>query len=222
MVKDAKYIDDMANGNTSSIELQVVVFMAIKEKEEIPSKVAQVEASYLNDDEMVLVIRRFKQALKWRKNNDNKPRGKCAFFKCGNIDHFIANCLDNESDDQEKEKKGKKVEKKKYYINKKCEAHIGKEWDLNYSSFDSNDEGLTRIAFNKTSLFPKVNHTCLMTKEKKVLFRDTPKYISSSDKESTGDEEDISMLFKGLDKSKIDKINELIKAINETDELLEK
>jgi hypothetical protein len=172
MVKDAKYIDDMANGNTSSIELQVVVFMAIKEKEEIPSKVAQVEASYLNDDEMVLVIRRFKQALKWRKNNDNKPRGKCAFFKCRKIGHFIANYLDNDSDDQEKEKKGK-VEKK-YYKKKKGVAHIGKEWDLDCSSFDSNDEGVTRIAFNKTSLFPKVNHTCLMAKEKRYFLEIHP------------------------------------------------
>jgi hypothetical protein len=32
----------------------------------------------------------------------------------------------------------------------------------------------------------------------------------------------MSMVFKGLERTKIDKINELIKSINEKDELLEK
>jgi hypothetical protein len=116
-----------------------------------------------------------------------------------------------------KRTKGEKVENKKFYEKKKGEACIGKEWDSDAISSDSNGEGLTTIAFNKPSVFPKVNHTCLMIKEKKVYSRDTPKYTSSSD-----DEEDMSMLFKGLDRTKIDKINDLIKAINEKDELLEK
>jgi hypothetical protein len=49
-----------------------------------------------------------------------------------------------------------------------------------------------------------------MAKEKKVRTRDTPKYTSSSDEESSDDEVDYSDLFKGLDRSKVDKINELI------------
>jgi hypothetical protein len=61
-----------------------------------------------------------------------------------------------------------------------------------------------------------------MTKEKKVHIRDTPKYTSSSDEESSDDEVDYTDLFKGLDKTKIDKINELIDALNEKDMLLEK
>jgi hypothetical protein len=52
--------------------------------------------------------------------------------------------------------------------------------------------------------------------------RDTPKYTSSSDEESSDDEVDNSDLFKGLDRSKVDKINELIDALNEKDRLLEK
>jgi hypothetical protein len=59
-----------------------------------------------------------------------------------------------------------------------------------------------------------------MAKEKKVRTRDTPKYTSSSDKEC--DDVDYSNLFKGLDRSKVDKINELIDALNEKDRLLEK
>jgi vacuolar-type H+-ATPase subunit I/STV1 len=60
-----------------------------------------------------------------------------------------------------------------------------------------------------------------MSKEKKVCKRDTPKYTSSSDEDSDGDV-DYSDLFKGLDRSKVDKINELIDALNENDRLLEK
>jgi hypothetical protein len=60
-----------------------------------------------------------------------------------------------------------------------------------------------------------------MAKEKKVCIRDTPKY-SSSDEESSDDEIDYTDLFRGLYRSKIDKINELIGALNEKDRLLEK
>jgi hypothetical protein len=60
-----------------------------------------------------------------------------------------------------------------------------------------------------------------MAKEKKVRTQDTPKYTSSSDEESDDDVE-YSDLFKGLDRSKVDKINELIDALNEKDSLLEK
>jgi hypothetical protein len=61
-----------------------------------------------------------------------------------------------------------------------------------------------------------------MAKEKKVCIRDTPKYSSSSDEESSDDEVDYTNLFKGLDRAKVDKINELIDALNEKDRLLEK
>jgi hypothetical protein len=61
-----------------------------------------------------------------------------------------------------------------------------------------------------------------MAKDKKVCIRDTPKYSSSSEEESSDDEIDYSNLFKGLDRSKVEKINELIDALNEKDRLLEK
>jgi hypothetical protein len=114
--------------------------------------VAQVEATGLNEDEMALVIRHFKTALKGHKDysNKNKSRRKCSCFKCGKFSHFIAQCLDNEND-QDQDKK----EKKKFYRNKKGEAHISKEWDSDYPSSNSDDEGLAASAFNKSSLFPQ-------------------------------------------------------------------
>jgi hypothetical protein len=113
------------------------------------------------------------------------------------------------------------MEEKKNYRKAKDEAQIDKEWDSDCSSFDSDDEGLAASAFDKSSLFPNKHHTCLIAKEKKVPTRDTPKYSSSSDEES-GDDVDYNDLFKGLDRTKVDKINELIDALNEKDRLLEK
>jgi hypothetical protein len=60
-----------------------------------------------------------------------------------------------------------------------------------------------------------------MAKEKNVRTRDIPKYTSPSDEESV-DDVDYSDLFKGLDRSKVDKINELVDALNDKDRLLEK
>jgi hypothetical protein len=61
-----------------------------------------------------------------------------------------------------------------------------------------------------------------MAKKKKVSTRNTITYASSSDDESSDDEVDYASLFKGLDRTKIDKINELIDALNEKNRLLEK
>jgi hypothetical protein len=222
MVKEARYVDDALNGPLPIYEPQPVALKATSSKEALPSRVAQVEAAGLNEDEMALIIKRFKTALKERKEypNKNKTRGKRSCFKCGKTGHFIAQCLDNQND-QVQERHGKKEEKKNYR-KAKGEAHLGKEWDSDCSSSDSDDEGLAASAFDKSSIFPNERHTCLMAKEKKVRSRDTPKYSSSSDEESFDNEVDYSELFKGLDRAKVEKINELIDALNEKDILLEK
>jgi hypothetical protein len=222
MVKEARYVDDALNGPMPIYEPRPVALKATSSKEALPSKVAQVEAVGLNESEMALIIKRFKTALKGRKEypNKNKTRGKRSCFKCGKTVHFIANCLDNDSD-QGQEKSGKR-EKKKAYKKAKGEAHLGKEWDSDCSSSDSDDEGLAASAFNKSSLFPNERHTCLIAKEKKVSIRETPKYTTSSDDDSGDDEVDYTELFKDLDRAKVDKINELIDALNEKDRLLEK
>jgi hypothetical protein len=133
----------------------------------------------------------------------SKAKGKRSCFKCGKTGHFIANCPDI-ANDQEQEKSGKR-EKKKAYKKAKGEAHLGKEWDSDCSSTDSDDEGLAASAFNKSSLFPNKCHTCLMAKEKKVSVRETPKYTTSSDEDSSDDEVNYSSLFKGLDRAKVEK-----------------
>jgi hypothetical protein len=184
MVKEARYVDDIANGSLPLYKPQLFALKATNSKEALSNKVAQVEAASLNEDKMALVIKGFKTALKGPKEypNKNKSRIKRSCFKCGKTDHFIAQCPDNEND-QGQENKWKK-EKKKNYRKAKGEAHISKEWDSDCSSSDSDDEGLGASAFDKSSLFPNEHHTCLMAKKKKVRTRDIPKYTYSSDEES--------------------------------------
>jgi hypothetical protein len=67
MVKEARYVDDALNGPLLIYEPQPVALKATSSKEALPSKVAQVEAIGLNEDEMTLIIKRFKTALKGRK-----------------------------------------------------------------------------------------------------------------------------------------------------------
>jgi hypothetical protein len=113
MVKEAWYIDDALNGPLPIYEPQSVALKATSSREALPSKVAQVEAARLNEDEMALIIKRFKTALKGRKEypNKNKAKGKRSCFKCGKTGHFIANCPDNSSD-RNKERAGRKRRKR--------------------------------------------------------------------------------------------------------------
>jgi hypothetical protein len=221
MVKEARYVDDALNGPLPIYEPQPIALKATSSRETLPSNVAQVEAAGLNENEMALIIKRFKTTLKGRKEypKKNKTMENRSCFKCGKTGHFIAQCPDNDNDPRQE--KHEKREKKKNYKKAKGEAHLGKEWDSDCSSSDSDDEGLAASAFDKSSLFPNKRHTCLMAKEKKVHIRDSPKY-SSSDEDSSDDEVDYTDLFKGLDRAKVDKINELIDALNEKDRLLEK
>jgi hypothetical protein len=76
MIKEARYVDDALNGPIH--EPQAIALKAMSSKEALPSKMAQVEAAGLNEEEMALIIKRFKTALKGRKGhpNKNKTKGK--------------------------------------------------------------------------------------------------------------------------------------------------
>jgi hypothetical protein len=55
MVKEARYVDDALNGPLSVYEPQPVALKETSSREALPSKVAQVEAAGLNEDEMALI-----------------------------------------------------------------------------------------------------------------------------------------------------------------------
>jgi hypothetical protein len=146
-------------------------------------------------------------------------------YRCGKFGHFIAKCPISSESDRDDDNKGKKKEKKRYYKKKGGNAHICWEWDSDESSTDSSsDEDTANIAVKKGLLFPNVGHKCLMAKDgkKKIHSRATPKYTTSSDEGSSSDNEDnLMFLFANLSMDQKKKLNELIEAINEKDELLD-
>jgi hypothetical protein len=175
---------------------------------------------------MALIIKSFCQILKQRKGKDYKPRSKKVCYKCGKLGHFIAKCPLCSDSDRENDKRGKRKEKKKYYKKKDGDAHVCREWDSDESSTDSSsDEDAANIVVNKGLLFPNISHKCLMAKDgkkKKVKSRSSTKYATSSDEENSSDNEDILLtLFANLNMQQKEKLNELISAIHEKDELLD-
>jgi CII-binding regulator of phage lambda lysogenization HflD len=227
MIKGSKQIVNLEQGSTSTPEVQPVAFKATKEKkEESTSSRLPIDASELDNKEMALIIKSFRQILKQRRRKDYKPRSKRVCYKCGKPGHFISKCPMSSDSDRGDDKKGKRKEKKKYYKKKGGDAHVCWEWDFDISSTDSSsDEDAANIAVNKGLLFPNVGHKCLMAKDdkrKKVKSRASTKYTTSSDEGSSSEDEDnLLTLFDNLNMQQKEKLNELIGAIHEKDELLD-
>jgi hypothetical protein len=210
MIKDSKQIVNLEQGATSTPEVQPVAFKATEEeKESTPSRLP-IDASKLDNEEMALIIKSFRQILKHRRGKDYKPRSKRVCYKCGNSGHFIAKCPMSSESDRDDDKKGKK-EKKRYY-KKGSDAHVCRKWDSDESSTDSSsDEDAANITINKGLLFPNISHKCFMAKDgkkKKVQSRATPKYTTSSDEGSSSeDEDDLLTLFANLSMEQKKKLN---------------
>jgi hypothetical protein len=225
MIKGSKKI--IEQGASSTPNEQPVAFKATKEKKEdsTPSRVP-IDASKLDNEEMTLIIKSFRQILKQRKGKDYKPCSKKVCYKCGKPGHFIAKCPLSSDSDRGDDKKGKRREKKRYYRKKGGNAHVCREWDSDESSTDSSsDEDAANIAITKGLLFPNVGHKCLMAKDgkkKKVKSKSSTKYATSSDEASSSDDEDdLLTLLSNLNMQQNEKLNELISAIHEKDELLD-
>jgi hypothetical protein len=225
MIKGSKQI--VEQGGTSTPEVQPVAFKATEEKKEEPtSSRLPIDASKLDNEEMALIIKSFRQILKQRRGKDYKPHSKKVCYKCGKPDHFIAKCPMSSDSDRDNGNMGKKKEKKRYYKKKGGDAHVCREWDSDEGTTDSSsDEYAANIAVNKGLLFPNVGHKCLMAKDskkKKVKSRASTKYTTSSDEGSSSeDEDDLLSLFANLNMQQKEKLNELIGAIHEKDELLD-
>jgi hypothetical protein len=229
MIEDSKHIVNLEQGATSTPKVQPVAFKATEEKKEesTPSRIP-IDASKLDNEEMSLIIKSFRQILKQRKGKDYKPCSKRVCYRCGKSGHFIAKCPYTSDSDRDEDKKGKKkMERKRYYKKKGGEAHMGREWDSDESSTDSSSiEDAANIAINKGLLFPNIGHKCLMAKDnkkKKVHSRDTPKYTTSDDEGSSSDDnnDDLISLFANLTMDQKKKLNELIETINGKDDLFE-
>jgi hypothetical protein len=136
MIKDSKHIVNLEQGATSTPEVQPVAFKATEEEKESTSSRLPIDASKLDNKEMVLIIKSFRQILKQRREKDYKPSSKRVCYRCGKSGHFIAKCPISSESDRDEDKKGKK-EKKRYYKKKGGDAHICRKWDSDESSTDS-------------------------------------------------------------------------------------
>jgi hypothetical protein len=75
MIKDSKKINEL--DGPSTFEAQPVTFKATEEKkEESTSSRTPIDASKLDNEEMALIIKSFRQILKQRRGKDYKPRSK--------------------------------------------------------------------------------------------------------------------------------------------------
>jgi hypothetical protein len=167
MIKGSKKI--IEQGATSTPEVQPVAFKATEEKKEdsTPSRVP-IDTSKLDNEEMALIIKSFRQILKQRRGKDHKSRSKKVCYKCGKPGHFIAKCPLSSDSDRDNNKKEKRREKKRYYKKKDGDAHVCREWDSDESSTDSSsDEDAANITVTKGILFPNIGHKCLMAKDDK-------------------------------------------------------
>jgi hypothetical protein len=224
MIKGSRKINEL--DGPSTFEAQPVAFKATEDKmeESTPSR-TPIDASKLDNEEMALVIKSFRQILKQRRGKDYKPRSKKVCYKCGQPGHFIAKCLISSDSDRGDDKKGRRKEKKRYYKKKGGDAYVCREWDSDESSSDSSDdEDAANIAVTKGLLFPNVGHKCLMAKDgkkKKVKSKSSTRYESSSDENASDEEDNLHTLFANLNMQQKEKLNQLISVIHEKDDLLD-
>jgi hypothetical protein len=109
MIKDSKHIVNLEQGATSTPEVQPIAFKATEEKkEESTSSRLPIDAFKLDNEEMSLIIKSFRQILKQRRGKDYKRRSKRVCYKCGKPGHFIAKCSMSSDSDRGDDKRGKK------------------------------------------------------------------------------------------------------------------
>jgi hypothetical protein len=109
MIKGSKQIVNLEQGATSTPEVQPVAFKVTEEKKEgSTSSRLPIDASKLDNEEMTLIIKSFRQILKQRRGKDYKPHSKRVCYKCGKLDHFIAKCPISTDSDRGDDKRGRR------------------------------------------------------------------------------------------------------------------
>jgi hypothetical protein len=218
MIKEARYVDEALNGPIH--EPQAIALKATNSKEALPSKVAQVEAAGLNEEEMSLIIKRFKRHSKVARSIPTKARRRESAPASSVVRLVILSLIvPIMIVTRNKRRRGKRRRLTRRLRERHTLARNGTR--IVRRPTPTTKDSPPRPLTNRPSS-PNEHHTCLMAKEKKVSTRNAIMYASSSDDESSDDEVDYASLFKGLDRTKIDKINELIDALNEKNRLLEK
>jgi hypothetical protein len=106
MIKDSKHIVNLEQGATFTPEVQPVAFKATEKEKESTSSRLPIDASKLDNEEMTLIIKSFRQILKQRRGKDHKPHSKRVCYRCGKSGHFIAKCPISSESDRYEDKEG--------------------------------------------------------------------------------------------------------------------
>jgi hypothetical protein len=121
MIKDSKHIVNLEQGATSTPKVQPVAFKATEEKkEESTSSRLTIDASKLDNKEMVLIVMSFHQILKQRRGKNYKSHSKKVCYRCGKSGQFIAECPISSESDKDDDKKGKKEEEEVLQEGRRC------------------------------------------------------------------------------------------------------
>jgi hypothetical protein len=95
MIKGSK--QTVEQGNISTLEVQPIALSRLL-----------IDASKLDNEEMTIIIKSFRQILKQRRGKDYKPLSKKVCYKCGKPGHFIAKCPMSSDSDRDNDKRGRR------------------------------------------------------------------------------------------------------------------
>jgi hypothetical protein len=224
MIKGSKKI--IEQGTSSSVpEAQPVAFKATEEKKEdsTPSRIP-IDASKLDNEEMALIIKSFRQILKqWERITSPVPRRFATsvvspIILLQNVHYLVI--VTGATTRRERGDKRRSTTRRRVAMT----MFAGSGTPTRAPPTPPTRTPPTSPS-TKGSSSPNVGHKCLMAKDgkkKKVKSKSSTKYATSSDEDNSSDEEDnLLTLFANLNMQQKEKLNELISAIHEKDDLLD-
>jgi hypothetical protein len=201
MIKGSKQIINLEQGGTSTPEVQPIAFKATEEKkEESTSSRLPIDASKLDNEEMTLIIKSFRQILKQKRGRTTNPAPRGCATNVVSLVILSLNVLCLVIVTGATTRRGRRWRRRGTTRRRVAMPTCFGNGDSDESSTDSSsDEDAANIIVNEGLLFPNIGHKCFMAKDgkkKKVKSRASTKYTISSDEGSSSeDEDDLLTLF---------------------------
>jgi hypothetical protein len=181
MIKGSKHIVDLEKGGTSTPEVQPVAFKAMEEKkEEYTSSRLPIDTSKLDNEEMTLIIKSFRQILKQRRGRTtNLALRGCAIKVVSPIillKNVLCLVIVTGATTRGGRRRRRRDTTRRRAAMPMC---VGNGTPKRAPPTPSNEDA-ANIAINKGLIFPNIGHKCFMEKDgkkKKVQTRTTPSIL---------------------------------------------